>query len=96
MPDFQDNLSSDEFIKKYRRERMVELAFEGHRFWDIRRWKDGDSQKNLIEMQITKNGDTYAYKRVVKSRYWDDKMYLFPIPDSEIRKNPNLTQNKGW
>lgn len=96
MPDFPDNLSSDEFIKKYRRERMVELAFEGHRFWDIRRWKDGDSQKNLIEMQITKNGDTYAYKRVVKSRYWDDKMYLFPIPDSEIRKNPNLTQNKGW
>lgn len=32
MPDFPDNLSSDEFIKKYRRERMVELAFEGHRF----------------------------------------------------------------
>ena len=75
---------------------MVELAFEGHRFWDIRRWKDGDSQKNLVEMQITKNGDTYTYTRVMKSRYWNDKMYLFPIPDSEIRKNPNLSQNPGW
>lgn len=96
MPDFPSGMSADEFIQKYRRERMVELAFEGHRFWDVRRWKDGDSQKNIIEMQITKNGDNYTYKRVTKSRYWNDKMYLFPIPDSEMRKNPNLTQNPGW
>lgn len=47
-------------------------------------------------MQITKNNDTYTYKRVISNRYWDDKMYLFPIPDSEIRKNPNLIQNPGW
>lgn len=96
MPDFQTDMSADEFVTKYRRERMVELAFEGHRFWDIRRWKDGNSQKNLIEMQIVKNGDAYTYTRVTKSRYWNDKMYLFPIPDSEIRKNPNLSQNPGW
>ena len=87
MPDFPSGMSADEFIQKYRRERMVELAFEGHRFWDVRRWKDGDSQKNIVEMQITKNGDNYTYKRVTKSRYWNDKMYLFPIPDSEMRKN---------
>lgn len=96
MPDFPTDMSADEFVTKYRRERMVELAFEGHRFWDIRRWKDGNSQKNLIEMQIVKNGDAYTYTRVTKSRYWNDKMYLFPIPDSEIRKNPNLSQNPGW
>lgn len=96
MPDFPSGMSADEFIQKYRRERMVELAFEGHRFWDVRRWKDGDSQKNIVEMQITKNGDNYTYKRITKSRYWNDKMYLFPIPDSEMRKNPNLTQNPGW
>ena len=96
MPDFPTGLSNDEFTEKYRRERMVELAFEGHRFWDVRRWKDGASQKSIVEMQITKNGDIYTYNRVTKQRYWDDKMYLFPIPDSEIRKNPNLTQNPGW
>ena len=96
MPGFPTGLSNDEFIEKYRRERMVELAFEGHRFWDVRRWKDGASQRSIIEMQITKNGDRYTYNRVPKPRYWDDKMYLFPIPDSEIRKNPNLTQNPGW
>ncbi len=96
MPGFPTGLSNDEFTEKYRRERMVELAFEGHRFWDVRRWKDGASQRSIIEMQVTKNGDRYTYNRVPKSRYWDDKMYLFPIPDSEIRKNPNLTQNPGW
>lgn len=96
MPGFPTGLSNDEFTEKYRRERMVELAFEGHRFWDVRRWKDGASQRSIIEMQITKNGDRYTYNRVPKPRYWDDKMYLFPIPDSEIRKNPNLTQNPGW
>lgn len=96
MPGFPTGLSNDEFTEKYRRERMVELAFEGHRFWDVRRWKDGASQRSIFEMQITKNGDRYTYNRVPKSRYWDDKMYLFPIPDSEIRKNPNLTQNPGW
>lgn len=96
MPGFPTGLSNDEFTEKYRRERMVELAFEGHRFWDVRRWKDGASQKSIVEMQITKNGDSYTYNRVTKQRYWDDKMYLFPIPDSERRKNPNLTQNPGW
>ena len=96
MPGFPTGLSNDEFTEKYRRERMVELAFEGHRFWDVRRWKDGASQRSIIEMQITKNGDRYTYNHVPKPRYWDDKMYLFPIPDSEIRKNPNLTQNPGW
>lgn len=96
MPVFPQDMPNDDFVEKYRRERMVELAFEGHRFWDIRRWKDGESQKTMVEMQITKNGDSYSYNRVTKSRYWDNKMYLFPVPDSEIRKNPNLSQNPGW
>lgn len=97
MPAFPEGMTNDEFTKKYRRERMVELAFEGHRFWDIRRWKDGESQKNIIQMQITKTGeDEYTYTRVVSQRYWDDKMYLYPIPYSEILKNGNLTQNPRW
>lgn len=97
MPDFPEGMTNDEFTKKYRRERMVELAFEGHRFWDVRRWKDGESQKNIIQMQITKTGDDeYTYTRVVSQRYWDDKMLLYPIPHSEILKNSNLTQNPGW
>ena len=98
MPGFPQGMTNDAFWKKYQNERMVELAFEGHRFWDVRRWKEGDKHfKNIVEMKITKNGDdTYTYERKVKERSWDDKMYFFPIPQSEKSKNPNLEQNPGW
>lgn len=97
MPGFPIGMSNVDFWTKYQRERMVELAFEGHRFWDIRRWKDGEKMKSITRMEITKNVDgTFSYKRVIKKITWDDRMYFYPIPDSEIRKNPNLSQNQGW
>ena len=98
MPDFPTTLNNDEFWAKYKNERMVELAFEGHRFWDVRRWKEADKYfKNIQEMKISKNDDgTYSYSRKTVSREWDDKMYLFPIPVSQILKNGNLEQNPGW
>ena len=97
MPGFPIGMSNVDFWTKYQRERMVELAFEGHRFWDIRRWKDGEKMKSITRMEITKNVDgTFSYKRVIKKLTWDDRMYFYPIADSEIRKNPNLSQNQGW
>jgi hypothetical protein len=97
MPLLSAGLSSEDFWKKYENERMIELAFEGHRFWDIRRWKEGDKLKSIVQMKITKNDDgTFTYTRKIVNRSWDDKMYLFPIPQSERMKNPNLTQNPGW
>ena len=90
--------TGDEFWERYKKERMVELAFEGHRFWDVRRWKEADKYfKSITRMNITLNADnTYSYERKDVSRQWDDKMYLFPIPRTEIIKNPNLEQNTGW
>ena len=97
MPELAAGLSNDEFEQKYENERMVELAFEGHRFWDVRRWKQGEEFETITCMRIEKiSDDNYDYIRYEKERAWDDKMYLFPIPDSEIRKNPNLAQNPGW
>ena len=96
MPEFPEGMSSDNFWKRYKNERMVELAFEGHRFWDVRRWKEGGF-KSLDRVVITKNSDdSFTYTRNTKSLVWDDKMYFYPIPDSELRKNPNLTQNTDW
>lgn len=98
MPEFPTGMTNANWWKKYKNERMVELAFEGHRFWDVRRWKEADTYfKSIDEMKITKNSDgSFKYTRNTVSRQWDDKMYLFPIPQSERGKNPNLVQNPGW
>ena len=96
MPAFPAEMTKEEFWKRYKRERMVELAFEGHRFWDVRRWKEGGFT-SITRMQINKIAEGhYSYQKVEKKLVWDDKMYFFPIPDSEIRKNGNLSQNPGW
>lgn len=98
LPAFVAGLSNEVFWTKYKKERMVELAFEGHRFWDVRRWKEAKQYfTSVTEMKITKNADdSFSYTRHNVSRLWDDKMYLFPIPQTEILKNGNLTQNPGW
>ncbi len=97
MPAFEAGMSNDVFWTRYKNERMVELAFENHRFWDVRRWKEADKYfTNIVEMQITQDGDDFNYVRKNVSRQWNEKMYLFPIPQTEIMKNPNLEQNPGW
>lgn len=98
MPDVPTDLNVDSFWKKYKNERMVELAFEGHRFWDVRRWKEADKYfKSIDQMKIIKNEDgSFTYNRKTVERLWEDKMYFFPIPQQEIMKNKNLKQNTGW
>lgn len=98
MPAFDAGMDAASFWTKLCNERFVELAFEGHRFWDVRRWKEADKYfKNIIEMKLTKAADgTITYTRKNVTRQWNDKMYLFPIPQTELLKNPNLTQNAGW
>ena len=98
MPPFPTGMSNDEFWTKYKNERMVELAFEGHRFWDVRRWKEADKYfRSITEMKITRQADgTFAYTRKEVARQWDDKMYFFPIPQAAKLKNPNLGQTPGW
>ncbi|MBQ9224048.1 MAG: RagB/SusD family nutrient uptake outer membrane protein [Prevotella sp.] len=90
--------TSGDFWTRLCNERFVELAFEGHRFWDVRRWKEADKYfKTITEMKLTKNDDgSITYRRQNVSRQWNDKMYLFPIPQTELMKNRNLTQNPGW
>ncbi len=83
-----------------RRERRVELAFENHRFWDVRRWKIGaTTQKDIKGVTVVDNQDgTFDYSlKSVESRVWDEKMNLYPISIREIYINENLKpQNPGW
>ena len=89
----------DEFIEALRNEWRVEFAFEDHRFWDIRRWKIGSETEEIYGVKITQvSGSTYSYQRFLyESRRWNDRMYLYPIPQTELYKNSNLApQNPGW
>lgn len=89
-----------DFREKVRNERRVELALEGHRFYDIRRWKiaGDDDVRNLYGVKVTKSGeDTFSFEKVLLQKtYWANKMYLFPYPQNELYMNPNLVQNPEW
>ena len=94
MPPFE---GSGDFTEHYRRERMVELAFEDHRFWDVRRWKSGAQAFTGVQAaELTLEDGNLILRRKPLERRWDEKYNLFPIPQSEIRKNPALGQNPGW
>ena len=92
MPKFTED--GEAWVARYERERMVELAFENHRFWDVRRWKKGAQYFRTI--QVATISPSLQLTRSTVSRQWDDKYYFYPIPQSELKKNPNLTQNAGW
>ncbi|NLR79682.1 RagB/SusD family nutrient uptake outer membrane protein [Chitinophaga eiseniae] len=86
----------------YVRERTVELAFEGQRFNDIRRWGTGATMIGaaITAVQISETNGVRSYKTVpLEQRYWHDKMYYFPIPQAQLQKYPAgkvPEQNPGW
>ncbi|MEI7504808.1 MAG: RagB/SusD family nutrient uptake outer membrane protein, partial [Paludibacter sp.] len=93
------SINTVDFRAKVRNERMVELAFEDHRFWDIRRWMIGPETVAIKRTKIVKDpvSGLFTYSTfTTNNRNWDDKMYYYPIPLAEIYKNGNLIQNPGW
>ena len=92
MPEFTED--GEAWVARYERERMVELAFENHRFWDVRRWKKGPQYFRTI--QVAEISPSLLLTRATVNRQWDDKYYFYPIPMSELKKNANLAQNPGW
>ena len=97
MPEFPSTISPDEFLKRLKNERRVELAFEGHRFWDVRRWKELDVTKDIYGVSVKKQGNAVTYtKQQIATRVVTYNMYLYPIYNEEIFRNENLKQNTGW
>jgi len=83
-----------------RNERRVELCFEEHRFWDIRRWKIAEKVMNqpVKGVRIAKNDDgtfTYSYENAANSSFLP-RLYWYPIPRGEMYGNKALEQNPGW
>ncbi|MGV8091108.1 MAG: RagB/SusD family nutrient uptake outer membrane protein [Mangrovibacterium sp.] len=90
----------DEMRKIIQQERLIELAFEGQRFWDVRRWKLADSWWTMIPKGWNRNGrtaeDYYTLLNIGEARKFTVKDYLWPIRISDLRVNNNLVQTYGW
>ncbi len=82
-------------------ERRIELVFEEHRFWDVRRWKIAEDvlSRDRMRMFITRDPDTgeETYEeRLLHEAYFPPHMYRAPVPQEEIDKNSLLEQNPGY
>lgn len=97
---YQDKPTKKEGLREIiQRERMIELAFEGKRFWDIRRWKTADEILNRPIKAWNVSGTTAAeYYNVISLAIMEfsTKEYLWPIKQQSLRTNPNLIQNPYW
>lgn len=104
MPGLPSGMNKADFERRYRKERRVELAFEDHRFYDVRRWNIlGETDKFVTGMKITRKSDgSYNYQRIklADRRCAESKFNLYPINQTEVSKMLQLSgvnwQNPGW
>ena len=92
-------MTKDGMRKIIQQERMIELALEGHRYWDLRRWKLATEYFNKpIQGWNIFRPDVDGFYEVENIFYknYSTKDYLWPISQNELLRNPNLTQNPGW
>ncbi len=85
MPNIPTGLSKDQMRERIRQERRIELALEGKRYWDVKRWKTAET---YIPTLVDPGG--------AQRRFDPSKNYLFPFPQTEIDRNPNLEQNPNY
>ena len=80
-------------------ERSIELAFEGQRFWDLRRWKEATKVLNnpITGWDVNQTGAAgYYMPKTIFNQTFGIKEYFWPIKDDNITVNRNLVQNLGW
>jgi hypothetical protein len=80
-------------------ERLIELVFEGHRFWDLRRWKRAQQEMSKPFRgwdTVQEEAALYYRPKTLFSRSFLLREYFWPISEHEISVNPNLVQNLGW
>lgn len=104
MPALPSGLNKDQMRERIRNERRVEFAFEGKRFYDLRRWRIGHStatQDGVMlkasGLEITLSGGVKTYQiKQIQSRTYDKRFDLFPIPELEMQRHTALEQNPDY
>jgi len=100
LPDLPSGMSQTQLREAVRRERTVELAFEGLHLADVRRWRTAEQAVPGKIYGISykdDNGETVVVEAASESRtFVPAKHYLWPVPQKERDMNPNLEQNPGW
>lgn len=100
MPDIPSTEKGDALMEHYRNERKIELAYEQHRYFDIRRWMiapDAIRPAQGIDIRYPYGAKEPKYTITeVQKRKWNDKSYLLPIYLDEMNKNNLLIQNPGY
>lgn len=99
-PNLPLGLTKDDMRSYIHHERRIELAFEGKRFYDIRRWRIAAElfSKPMYGMKITESGGGLQFEKVEVRKITFDasKNYLLPIPQYAIDQNPKIDQNPGY
>lgn len=102
IPPLTGSYTQEQMRQFIRTERRIELAFEHLRYFDTRRWKiaeqtDGGPFYGMNVEAGTSNTDPNFFKRTrFETRVFRKSFYFFPIPQTEVQRNPNLVQNPGW
>lgn len=103
MPNIAEDETGEALMNHYRKERMIELSFEDHRYFDIRRWMiapDVITNAQGIDIRYPYGSDTPVYTVLenVQGRSWssDNKLYFLPILLDELNRNDLLIQNPGY
>lgn len=108
LPALSTSLSLEEAWREYKRERRLELAMEGDRYWSLLRWGKAEGKEVVDELTITHQAIsisadgkafefiTLPYKVSDNIRMFTKKRYLMPVPQSQREQNTNLDQNEGW
>ena len=95
-------LSGDALFKAIRQERKIELAYEGHLYWDMRRWRLAHTEYNgyrVHGMKISNSKDGWLYEYVdcdLQDRKFLEKTYVLPVPYSEMENNGAIEQYDEW
>lgn len=105
IPDYKDDVYQNKelFRAKIKRERQIEFVGESQRYFDLRRWKDAEFEESMDVygcniLMDANNRDLFHVPTISKelTSVFTRKMYFWPIPLDELKRNKNLVQNPGW